>query len=546
MKQISKILSITALFAMGALTVGCNGLKEELDIITPENTPDPVLEKTVTVTSTVGLEPSTKALTALGVKTFAADETIAVFYTNESSELVKTTYTFTAGDLIDGGRRATITVSMTDPLADGAVKYIYPASMANDNGTVNYSALDAQDGTLTTLAANYDLASYDGTLTGEAALPASVTLSNQLAIGEFTVKNTSSDDITSSLTELLVSDGTNTYTITRAAAAGPIYVAMKPVADTEVLTFTATDNAATPNHYMKVVTGATLASNNMYPVNLTVYPALDVAELTGSTYEISDGYWLYGTQTSTVKLQIADGAHVTLAGVTITPTHGSPGIACKGDATITLAAGSINSVTSGNLLFAGISAGPAGKTLSIGGEGTLTASCKPNDSDEVLAAGIGANQSSSTCGDIVITGGTIYANGGSHSAGIGSGFGNGGESQISRCGNITISGGTVVATGGGLSAGIGSGCAEGGQSHCGTVTITAGAKSVTATGFMSIGEGENMGYGTSCGTITIDGHVLIDAERSNPATASFTNFNSVYDTSHYDDDWTYTWTLTHK
>lgn len=542
MKQIYNILNIAALVLAGAMTIGCDSLKEELELPSPEST----LEKTITVTSTVGLDVSTKALTAAGVKTFAADETIAVFYTNESSELVKTTYTFTAGDLIDGGRRATITVSMTEPLAGGAVKYIYPATMANDNGTVKYTALDTQDGTLESLAATLDLATYEGTLADGPALPESVTLSNQLAIGEFTVKNTSSDDITSSLTELLVSDGTNTYTITRAAAAGPIYVAMKPVADTEVLTLTATDNAATPNHYMKVVTGATLASNNMYPVNLTVYPALNVAELTGSTYEISDGYWLYGTQTSTVKLQIADGAHVTLAGVTITPTYGSYGIRCLGDATITLAAGSTNTVTSGHFSYAGIFAGPAGKTLSIGGEGTLTASCKPSVDGEVHAAGIGTNSGKSTCGDIVITGGTIYANGGSHGAGIGSGFGNSGESYISRCGNITICGGAVVATGGGSSAGIGSGSAEVGQSHCGTVTITAGAKSVTATGCKSIGEGEYEGGGTSCGTITIDGHELTDAERSNPATTSFTNFNSAYDTSHYDVDHTYTWTLTHN
>ena len=174
MKQISKILSIAAIFAIGALTIGCNSLKEELEVPGTE----PVSEKTITVTAMVGLDTSTKALTAAGVKTFAAGETIAVFYTNTSDALVKTTYTFTAGDLIDGGRKASITVSMTAPKAGGAVKYIYPNAMAKADGTVNYAALATQDGTLATLAANFDLATYDGTLTGEAALPASVTLSN--------------------------------------------------------------------------------------------------------------------------------------------------------------------------------------------------------------------------------------------------------------------------------------------------------------------------------------------------------------------------------
>lgn len=553
MKQIYNILSIAALVLAGALITGC-----------VEKFNDPQQQegdKTVTLTTTIGLDSSTKALNpSTGAKTFAEGDVIAVIYRNTSDQTVKAvTDGLVAGDIHEAGKKADITVTLNNPVA-GTVSYVYPASMVVDDATlaplatdaagiVNTSVLAAQDGTLATLSATLDCGVGSGTMTEDAGiftLPSAVTLSNLFAIGEFTIKNTSSDDITSSLTELLVSDGTNTYTITRAAAAGPIYVAMLPVADTKVLTFTATDNAATPNHYMKVVTGKALASNNMYPVNLTVYPALNVAELTGSTYEIADGYWLYGTQTSTVRLQIADGAHVTLAGVTITPTHGSPGISCKGDATITLAAGSTNTVTSGNVSFAGISAGPAGKTLSIGGEGTLTASCKPNGSGEAHAAGIGSNSGKVTCGDIVITGGTIYANGGSHAAGIGSGFGSGGENRISRCGNITISGGTIVATGGELSAGIGSGCADAGQSHCGTVTITAGAKSVTATGLVSIGAGEDIGYGTSCGTITIDGHELNAEERSNPATTSFTNFNSVYDTSHYSSDGTYTWTLTHK
>lgn len=264
MKQISKILSIAAIFAIGALTIGCNSLKEELEVPGTE----PVSEKTITVTAMVGLDTSTKALTAAGVKTFAAGETIAVFYTNTSDALVKTTYTFTAGDLIDGGRKASITVSMTAPKAGGAVKYIYPNAMAKADGTVNYAALATQDGTLATLAANFDLATYDGTLTGEAALPASVTLSNQLAILELNITDGSSD-ITSSVRQLIVKNGANTITVNRTPAAGPVYIAMQPVTSGAIVF----EAAKGKGLYTKTVSGKTLGAGEIYPVTLSTSQA---------------------------------------------------------------------------------------------------------------------------------------------------------------------------------------------------------------------------------------------------------------------------------
>ena len=270
MKQIYKILSMAALVFAGALTSGCADQFEEP--LQPQEGGN-----TVTLTATVGFDASTKALTAAGVKTFAADETISVFYTNESSNLVKTTYTFTAGDLIDGGRRATITVSMTDPKAGGAMKYIYPASMAKDDGSVNYNALKSQNGTLATIATKYDLAVYEGTLTGDAALPSGVTLSNQLAILELTVKNASGTPVNGSLTKLSVFDGTNAYRIIdRSAVDEPIYVALRPVTSDKTIHFCATDGTKI---YRKSVTDKTLSRNNIYPV------ILSTTETTGTALE---------------------------------------------------------------------------------------------------------------------------------------------------------------------------------------------------------------------------------------------------------------------
>ena len=518
MKQMSKILSIAALFAMGAIIVGCNSIKEE-----PENpTPATDSERTVTVTSTVGLEPTTKALTALGAKTFAADETIAVFYTNESSELVKTTYTFTSSDIIDGGRKAAITISMTGPLAGGAMKYIYPAAMANDNGTVNYSALETQDGTLASLAANLDLATYDGTLTGEAALPESVTLSNQLAIGEFTIKNWGGTGITTTLTGITVTDGENTYTVTptgESFASSPVYVAMKPVTDDKVLTFTATDGST---NYFKAVTGKPLARNNIYPVNLTLNHLIDLSSIDASGQPeengykycpVSDGDALTGTLSNDCNIYVPAGATVTLAGMTHHAGEYYCGIMCKGTANIILAAGTTNDLTHGHKrAYNGILLNYYGDaTLTISGTGTLHASGGGGQAGisgnyynnhivinggiiyatggEFGGPGIGASDHC-TSGDIIINGGTVTATGGDADGswpapGIGTG------SNDSQCGEIHFNGGTTVATGGSdygnIYCGIGS---IGSSSRCGNIYFTngAGGCSVTANGGVSLGD----------------------------------------------------------
>ena len=546
MKQNPHYLLIAALVLAGVVTVSCGKQLEE---------PQPKDSgRTVTLTSTIGLDAPTKALTALGEKTFAKDDQIAVIYKQKGGNTAKAlSNALTDSDIYDGGRKANITVTLDNLAENGAIRYIYPAGMAlatvatdadvnSDAATIDFPKLDAQDGTLETLAASYDLSVFDGTFNGS-ELPESALLANQLAIGEFTIKNTGGNDITNTVVGLKVTDGTNTYTVSRAAADGPVYVAMLPVADTETLTFIATDNAATPNHFIKMVSGKALARNNMYPVRLTMYPALDISELTGPSITIADGYWLYGTQASSVQLRIADKAHVTLAGVTITPSHGGSGLECNGSATITLAAGTTNRVRSGTgtggFNYAGIQVGPTNKTLTIDGEGSLVAEVRPNAEGERFGAGIGASCNKS-CGNIVILGGNIEALGGSFSAGIGSGFGRS-NSEKSVCGDITISGGTVTAVGGSAD---GIGCGTGAYCRCGAITITEGARSVTAIGERCIGERYSVDYYSRYGTITIDGHVLTEDDRNNPEGLTFTHFNSeyVYDPD-YDES---SWILTHK
>lgn len=269
MKQYMKYLSMTALVIVGALIAGCAGFEE--------NQPQRE-DKAVTLTTTVGFagNEATKALTADGEKTFAKNEMIFIYYKNTSGETMPTAVLLKASDISADGKTATISVMMNDPANNSQLRLIYPASMIktpietntpiDDANTIDYYSLQhSQNGYLGTLGDDFDLAVYDGTMNG-AQLPASITLENKLAICAFTIKNSDgTQDLTSTITNLTVSDGTDTYTISRSAGVGPIYVAMKPVSGANI-TLTATDENG--QHYTKTVTNKTYAANNIYPLGM--------------------------------------------------------------------------------------------------------------------------------------------------------------------------------------------------------------------------------------------------------------------------------------
>jgi hypothetical protein len=131
--------------------------------------------------------------------------------------------------------------------------------------------------------------------------------------------------------------------------------------------------------------------------------------LSGGDYTAQNGDVLTGSTSGTVT--IARGASITLSDVKI-----NGGIVCEGTATIILVG--TNSVT-GLQGKAGIQVGSSGTTLTIKGNGALTANGGLN------GAGIGASpvvSGTATLGNITIEGGSITANGGDMSAGIGTGF----------------------------------------------------------------------------------------------------------------------------
>lgn len=231
----------------------------------------------------------------------------------------------------------------------------------------------------------------------------------------------------------------------------------------------------------------------------TYSPAIDLATIS-SNYTAQDHDILTGTLGSNVQISVAAGARITLRNATISSGNYA-GLTCLGSATITLQGS--NTMT-GAWAKAGIQIGGTGTTLTIEGPGSLQA----NGGGQSAGIGIGRawNAGTVTGGNIVINGGTVTAQGGSQwGAGIGTGAA---YTTAVTIGNITINGGEVTATGGsdGGAAGIGTSYTYSNAStNMGNITINGGTVNATGNGGAAgIGTGESNGSPVNkVGSITI-------------------------------------------
>jgi len=299
--------------------------------------------------------------------------------------------------------------------------------------------------------------------------------------------------------------------------------------------------AINANDYAKLSNSSAVASNIVYLNYLT------------TNYEAANGQTLTGTLGVNKKISIADGATVTLDGVTINGTHDYSytwaGLTCLGDATIILKDESVNSVVGFCYSYPGIYI-PHGKTLTIQGETLGTGVL--NATGAGYSAGIGAARESvdiyRSCGNIVIAGGVINATaGGERAAGIGcGGTTNPSTANPSTCGTINITGGTITATGTKWAPGIGSGF----YATCGDITIANTVTRVTATkgdrsGYLAttfdcIGKGRE----GACGTVKFGNQTMYNGSSwtTTPTSGStYGGLNLTISQTTYDAD---TWTLT--
>ena len=222
---------------------------------------------------------------------------------------------------------------------------------------------------------------------------------------------------------------------------------------------------------------------------------------------------------NTVTIEAGEGktVDVTLENVNIDASSGAAvSVTGKGDTNIELNGNNTLTNSSG---YAGLEHNKTDDsgTLTIQDEKNDDGSAKGGASDTTgsltanggyHSAGIGGSDGHN--GQATITGGEITATGGNGGAGIGGGAGD--TDAVGGDGDVTISGGTITATGGSLGAGIG-----GGAYGNGTVTITGGDITAKATG--RYGAGIGGGYGAipkdtligGNGTVTISGGTITEA-----------------------------------
>ena len=272
MKKIMTLLSMIALAIVGITMIGCSN--KEYDIEQPEQPVES--ENVITLTTTISFpdaETDTDETKALGIdyvnkklsKTFAVGEQVALIYRTPNETSDKVIYTLTEGDITNGGKTASLTFTVSEPVYTENLTYVYPAVITGGKykASVDYTRLNTQDGTLASISSGLDLATFTGPWVGE-NLP-SANLTNELAIIAYTLKD---EDGTNSLNNIItgmtISDGTNTYVVNREAAEDRIYVAIRPTSGANI-EYTATDGTY---YYTKSVTGKTYEAGQFYQLGL--------------------------------------------------------------------------------------------------------------------------------------------------------------------------------------------------------------------------------------------------------------------------------------
>ena len=529
------IMAAALLLVAGALlTTACSNDDEAII----ENTTPSVGSETIQFTATLAPKGddggTTRAITTgkdannkeiLNVA-WAENEQVAVRYQTGATTYATTTANVTAVDPTTG--TATISAALTSPMDGGTVTFVYPASLANTEcDDIDESKLLNQHGNLTGangISTLYDAATGSGTISvaaGTAVVSSKVTMTNRVCICKFRFTlDKGGEMVQQAFNNIKIYDGNgHVYTITsdrpdnytsgtrNFTDTDDIYVALLPVSGKTVNFYYKQTVTGGYDYYYKSSASTTLTAGKFYrSLNLTltkdnVNGAYSFKDLSAGNVTAEDGDIIVQTNsTATVNtITIADGAKVTIDGVNISAT-GSAGITCSGSANIILIG--TNSVTTTTKFYPGIQAGGSGTTLTIQG------------------------------------GGSLYAQGGTYAAGIGSG-------NDGTCGNIIISGGSITARGGMYAAGIGSG----NKGKYESITITEGITSVTATGCTAPDEPSRMpdpiGKGfedKGSGSVTIDGTTTWTA-----GTAT-THLNWDLESNFWDDgnNKATRWTLTHK
>ena len=262
----NKILNIAA---MALMISACSSNDLEETVQQPNNKAEGI---PFTATIRVGESATTRALTEDGstiVPSWAEGDKVALIHGSINDEM-------TVSSVSDGV--ATITGNITGSPADGdAVTIIYPSSAADGaTGNVKADLLASQDGTLSTIAKNYDVRKGTAKLNvgTTASLHGNVSLDNLYAIVKFSLSD-GTNAINAS--KFQIKDGSDNLitTVTPASVTSTLYVAMAP-ATASAFKFEATVGSST---YSYTKSSATFAAGKYYQSKMAFKTKVNVTSI---------------------------------------------------------------------------------------------------------------------------------------------------------------------------------------------------------------------------------------------------------------------------
>ena len=199
--------------------------------------------------------------------TFSEGQRVAVFYQNTSGQTVKVlSDALTASDISNEGKSATINVTIDDADKTQPVTYFYPATMAKDDGSINFN-FTAQDGDEAPLSTVRKCCKGSGAWDGN-ALP-SVSMASQIAIWKLTMKyNLGNYVMDIDAQNVTVKVGGNTVAYASHAPTSIYYLALNPATmGTGPLRIEARESGIT---YYIEKSGVSLTAGKYYQSTLTM------------------------------------------------------------------------------------------------------------------------------------------------------------------------------------------------------------------------------------------------------------------------------------
>lgn len=265
------LFHIAALALVGACMTACSsGDDEATNEKANSQTKNHIVTLKGTLASALTRSTITEDASGADVKWKSGDQ-VKIRYKQESGSFAETD-----ASISGNGATATYTASLTNPKDGGEIYYVYPASCYNSASApyISTTGLASQLGTLEDIGNNHNIQTGQSTMniTNDVAVPATnpLPMTNQVCIAKFNLKTLLANSAYGEYpaTQLIVADGTNTYTVTPTAATSTFYVAMLPLTTSTSVTLTATGNTLT-------------AVKDLAPYDVALDASTDVGKIIG-------------------------------------------------------------------------------------------------------------------------------------------------------------------------------------------------------------------------------------------------------------------------